>query len=164
MATNSARKAQTDGEVPAVVRAPFALPAEFVKALEESGVNTAAIAVPEVQHFEKIEWDELCYLATRDPKTAASPICIVHSVTEQPEATGDYDAYVGMIRIEFTTESMNNYAVTHSRCYADSGEFLPLTEWVRTQVPPFAMRFGYVETRKAGRHVVRPLPINIPIS
>lgn len=143
---------------------PAKPPAEMGNILSSMGIELPAVNRPYVPHFWKVSWDELCTFQTRDPKVKASPIIAVTSVAELPDAPQVFETYVGMIRVEFVTEFGDTLAFTHSRAYAATGEFLPLTEWVKSQAVPFYCRIGYIETRKAERHVVRPLPLDIEVS
>lgn len=162
--TTPAKIAQTDEERQAALAPPPAISAQFAHQLQLSGVDLARVRVPAVPFHWKVSWDELCTLTTRDAKTMSSPLCLVTKIVDMPDAASDFDDYVGMIRVEFVTEDMEKLFITHSRCYADSGEYLPLTEFMKAQEPPFVVRFGYIETRKVGRHVVRALPVDIQLS
>lgn len=162
MAPNPKELAVASAQAPSLPMIP-ALPDAFRAQLTLHGINPDEIAIPRVPFHWKVSWSELCTIPTRDIRTMASPLCLITNVVEMPEAVTDYPDYVGMIRIEFTTEDMAELAVTHSRCYAETGEFLPLTEFMRAQRVPFVCRFGFIETRKQGRHVVRALPTDIPL-
>lgn len=145
------------------VTAPDPNMVAFMAHLSEQGIQPADVVIPVVPFFWKVSWDELCNLRTQDPKTMCSPIVCVRNFVEMPEQSGEFPDYSGMMRIEFTTQDKQDLFITTSMCYSATGEWLPLSGWVRTQVTPFLMRFGYIETRKVGRHVVRALPVNIPL-
>lgn len=132
--------------------------------LRQAGVDPALINRPIAPLFWKVDWETLCNLRTQDPKVMASEACVVVNMVEFPEDDGSFDDYIGYIRIEFVTEQGETMAVSHARCYRVDGTYTPLTEWVRAQTIPYALRFGYVATRKEGRHVVRPLPVDIKVS
>lgn len=140
---------------------PTRLPQPIQEALRQRGYKLPDIQVRHAPFFWKVSWEELCTLDTDDPKVKASPLLAVVGVTAMPEAPQEFDDYRGMVRAEFWAEDGKPYAITHSYSYAATGELTPLSAWLLEVPPPFWARIGYVETRKTGRHVLRPLPLDI---
>ena len=149
--------------VPAAVLPPFEAPEGLIRAMAGTGLSIADVNVPRVPFYWKVGWDELCTFRTRHSKTLASPLCLIRTIAQMPEMPTDFPAYVGMMRVEFTTEDGDDLYISHAMCYADTGEYLPLTEWMIQQTVPFVMRFGYIETRNQGKHVIRALPVDIRV-
>lgn len=141
----------------------IALPEAMVSELARQGIDRAQFAVRHVPHFWKVSWPELCTLRTRDERTLASPLCTVVEVAQFPDAPQAFDTYIGFIRAEMVTETGECLAITHSMYYSETGEKLPLTDFLTSRPTPYLIRFGYIETRQQNRHVVRPLPIDIDV-
>lgn len=133
--------------------------ADMAEMLARMGVKQEAYVIPQVDLFVKMEWEKLCTIPTRMPKTLVSPVMIVVRVDARPEEKGDFKDYVGFVYCEAVTEDLEQVSFTTSYAYAESGEMLPLTDYLMHHVPPFPLRIGYVETRKTDHHVVKPFPI-----
>lgn len=159
------RSVQSDTVLPAQQAKflPDDLPVEMRASLAQHGWKLSDFKQRVVPHHWKISWEDLCTLITKDPKTLASPLLGITAVSAMPEAPVEFEGYRGMVRAEFFTEDGEAYYVSHAYAYADTGELTPLTEWLTKEPPPFWARIGYVETRKVGRHVVRPLPLDIEL-
>lgn len=135
----------------------------IIQALNQHGWKTADVKRRDVPYFWKVSWEELCNLHTQDPKVMASPVLAIVNVVAMPDAPQEFEAYQGMVRAEFFAEDGGAYAITHSYSYVETGELTPLSAWLTATPTPFWARIGYVETRKEGRHVVRPLPLDIEV-
>jgi hypothetical protein len=133
----------------------------LANALKRQGIAIDNIHVPDIVHHSKVTWEDLCFLATRDRKTFVSPIVVVTHIDARPDAPPEFPTYRGMVRVEFTTENGDTHFVTHAMAYAESGEYLPLWQWLKDQTPPHYARFGYIETRQSERHVVRAMPLDV---
>lgn len=139
------------------------LPDALVAVLHRQGISPSMVSVPDVVHYAKTTWEELCNLSTRDRKTMVSPICVVTLVDANIDAPPEFKDYRGVVRFEFSTEFGGTYFMTHAMTYADTGENLPLWAWMRVQETPFLARFGFIETRNTERHVIRAMPRDIEI-
>lgn len=141
-----------------------AMPRTMLEALDKAGVNIAEVNVPHVAHYVKVDWEDLCSMDTRDPRTKASPILTVVRVDPQPNAEQRYPGYRGMVLVEFVTEFGDEQYVTHAMEYAETGEKLPLSAWLTQQQAPFICRFGRIETSKREQFIIRQLPWDIEVS
>lgn len=139
------------------------MPVEFAQYLQSQDFDLSAVSIPRVPFYWKVTWEDLCVIRTKDAKVLVSPLCVVVNMYELPEAEAEFPDYRGMMRLEFVTEERQEQFITTSMCYAATGEYLPLVEWARNQRTPYLVRFGYIETRKVGRHVVRAMPKDIPL-
>lgn len=129
--------------------------------LRAMGIDPAAVKVPEVAHHEKIAWEDLCVLNTKDRDTQVSDIVIVTMLGPNIDAPQEYPDYRGMVRVEFVTQLGEKLYVSHAMTYAATGELTPLWGWLSNQSVPFAMRFGRIETRKRNQYVIRAMPLDI---
>lgn len=129
----------------------------------DRGVDLSSIIVPRIENYEKIAWEDLCTLRTKNPKVMVSPQLLVMAVYDQPEAEQIYKDYVGMVRAEIVTEWEDEYYVTHARTYADTGEFLPLSQWLLHIQPPVPCRFGRIATSRERQYVIKPVPCSIEV-
>lgn len=129
--------------------------------LREMGINPDAVNTPVISHHEKITWEDLCQLNTRDRSTQVSDIVVVTLVSANLDMPQEFPDYKGMVRIEFVTQMGEKLFVSHAMTYSETGESTPLYGWVAQQTVPFAMRFGRIETRKRNQYVIRPMPIDI---
>ena len=163
MPSSTRTETETNGEL-ALNNAPDTMPAHMLAALRDSGVDLANVSVPHVSFHTKIEWEELCTFDTKDDRTKASPLLLVTDVKWQPEAEQRYDDYRGLVLVEFTTEFGDELYVTHAMTYAATGEYLPLSAWLKSIKTPAMCRFGHIETSKRGQFIMRPLPQNIEVS
>lgn len=131
--------------------------------LSQAGINPADVNLPHIPHHVKVDWDELCVHETRDKRTSASPQLVVTRLDWQPDAEQRYDNYRGLVLVEFVTEFGDEQYVTHAMTYASTGEYLPLSSWLRSITVPVACRFGRIETSKREQFVIRPLPLDIEV-
>ena len=129
--------------------------------LREMGISPEAVNLPSVAHHEKIAWEDLCVLPTRDPQTMVSDLCVVVAMSANIDAEQEYTGYKGLLRLEFVTPLGDKLFVSTSMTYADTGELTPMWSWVNRQTLPFAVRFGRIETRKRNQYVIRPMPLDI---
>lgn len=129
--------------------------------LREMGIDPSAVNVPVVSHHEKIAWEDLCCLDTKDRSTQVSDVVVVTLISANIDAPQEFPDYRGMARVEFITQMGERLFISHAMTYAATGELLPLWAWLDKQVLPFAMRFGRIETRKRNQYVIRPMPIDI---
>lgn len=139
---------------------PFEMSPDVARSLHGLNIDPRAVQAAAVPFFWKIGWPELCSIPTRDPKTTVSPVLVVVSRKEFPEAK-EFEDYVGFCRCEAITEENEYIAFTTSMYYADSGEALPLYEFLKMNPMPFALRVMRQETRKPGRFVIRPTPLDV---
>lgn len=144
--------------------ASAAFPQAMGDALIKSGIDVASVNVPHIAHHIKVDWEDLCQYDTRDARTKASPILCITRLDWQPDAEQRYDAYRGLVLIEFVTEFGDEQYVTHAMSYAHTGEFLPLSAWLKSVETPAMCRFGRIETSKREQYVIRPLPVSIEVS
>lgn len=172
MAKESPEATDTSTTVPAVQSSRLPIQPTTVspitpamqKALIDRGYELPEVRTRQVPYHFKISWEDLCVMSTQDPKTMSSPLLAIVQVDAFPEAPQEFEDYIGFTRFEFYDENGAAWAATHAYAYAATGELTPLTAWLQETPPPFLARIGYVETRKVGRHVVRPLPIDIEVS
>lgn len=129
--------------------------------LQSMGIDPSSVKTYVVHHHSKIAWEDLCWQRTKDPKTMVSPIVIVTAMSSDMDAPAEFDGYKGMARVEFVQPDGQKLYITHAMTYAATGELLPLWAWLKGNELPFAMRFGYIETRRQERHVVRAMPLDI---
>lgn len=146
------------------MRNPFSLSESLRQTAIDLGIDVRSVTVAKPPTYFKIGWEDLCTERTKSENVTASPIIIIEKVIDNPEAPQLYDTYIGTVRCEFATEYGERFYITHARCYSDTGEYLPLSEWLKSISPPVVCRFGYISTNNPGRHVVRPLPADIPIA
>lgn len=140
------------------------VPAHMLSVLADAGVALADVSVPLATYHTKIDWEDLCYFSTRDSQTKASPILLVTEIEWQPEAEQQFEAYRGLVLVKFATEFGDEQFVTHAMAYEETGQYLPLSAWLKHVVPPCLCRFGRIETRKAKQYVIRPLPVGMDVS
>ena len=131
--------------------------AKMEQALAAIGVKPADIRHAAPPMFWGVAWEDLCVIDTKDDKVKVSPILTVTKCNVMPEDTGAFKDYVGMVYCEAVTEEGEYISFTTSYAYKESGEMLPLAEWLTKQPPPFPLRIARIETRKPGRHVIRPI-------
>lgn len=131
--------------------------------LRQAGINPADVNQPHIPHHVKVDWDELCVYETKDKRTTASPQLVITRLDWQPDAEQRYPGYKGLVLCEFVTELGDEQYVTHAMTYADTGEYLPLSSWLKSITVPAACRFGRIETSKREQFVIRPLPLDIEV-
>lgn len=162
-----------DAEAPAVstpavpVTGPIDMVSQYIsvdvaQVLAQLNIEPEAITAPPAPLFWRMSWPELCNIPTKDPKVIVSPVLVVTRVNILPEIEQIFDDYRGLVYCEaVATPSGDTLSFSHAYTYAETGEVLPLSEWLTKQPPPFLARIAYIETNKAGRHVVKPVPAHL---
>ena len=133
----------------------------MIDALRKSGTDIASVQMPDVPQYWPITLEELCVVPS-DYKGSVgdSPLLVVQSLTEFPEAT-DFKGYLGYFRAECVTDAGTFVAFTHYLISNDTGEYGPLAQYVRACRVPFMLKITHIQTR-AGFSVYRPLPLAAP--
>lgn len=160
---SSTRTADADDNGQMGLAVPSQLSDHMLSVLSAAGINPATVSVPNAEYYSKIDWPELCTFNTRDKKTKASPVLLVRELDWQPEAEQRYKDYRGLVLVKFTTEFGDDLYVTHAMTYAATGEYLPLSAWLKQVKLPCLARFGRIETSRGEQFIIRPLPHDIEV-
>lgn len=160
---SSTRSDDQPADIPAELSSVPVIGGMMAAFLTQAGINPADVSLPHIPHHVKVDWDELCVHETKDKRTSASPQLVVTRLDWQPDAEQRYDNYRGLVLVEFVTEFGDEQYVTHAMTYASTGEYLPLSSWLRSITVPAACRFGRIETSKREQFVIRPLPLDIEV-
>lgn len=129
--------------------------------LSQLGIETREIERRVAPLFWKMGWEELCIQSTPNPKIKVSPVMTITKVNAFPEDTHTFDDYVGYVYCEAVTEEGETVSFSHAYAYRETGELLPLTAWLTEKPTPYLARIAYIETNKQGRHVVKPVPVDL---
>lgn len=134
---------------------------DFERALAKAGVTLGMINIPEVPVYMQMTLDDLCVLPSKIKDCVGeTPFMIVVSMDVQPEAD-EFEGYIGFFRAECVTLDREMVSFSHYLVSKETGELGPLARWCRACTPPFPVKIAKIKTRKAGRHVYRPLPVTL---